>query len=301
MATFGNDFRVKKPQIFCCDLCDFISCNKKDFTRHVNTKKHIFNQMELNGTNFTSKKPQKGLKNPKPYQCNCGKQYKDKSGLWKHTQKCEVELSIKEPTDKDLIMMLIKENSELKNVMMKVLENGTNNTNTINHTNSHNKSFNLNFFLNETCKHAMNINDFVDSIKIQLSDLMELGEIGYVESMSKIIVKNLNALDETIRPIHCMDKKRETFYIKDENKWEKEGEDLKKLKNLIRKVSNKNIRILPQYREKFPDYNNSDSIHSDEHCKIIIEAMICDNGKDEKIIRNISKATIISKEFSLSS
>ena len=141
---------------------------------------------------------------------------------------------------------------------MSILENGTHNTNnnTTNntHTNSHNKAFNLNFFLNETCKNAMNITDFVDSIKLQLSDLMDLGELGYVEGISKIIVKNLNNLDETEGPIHCTDKKRETMYIKDENQWEKEGENKTRLKKAVNKIADKNIRLLPQFREKYPEY-----------------------------------------------
>jgi hypothetical protein len=124
---------------------------------------------------------------------------------------------------------------------------------------------------------------------------MELGELGYVASMSKIIAKNLNALDETIRPIHCTDTKREIFYIKDADKWEKEDDEMKKLRKLILKLSLKTYKLLPQYREKFPDYNSSTSTHSDEHCIIIMEAMTCDKLKDEKIIRNISKVTTISK------
>ena len=193
--------------------------------------------------------------------------------------------------------------TEVKQIIFELVKNGTNNefnynnnTININNTNSHNKAFNLNFFLNETCKNAMNITEFVDSIKLELSDLMELGEIGYVESMS-IITKKLNALDETVRPIHCTDKKRETFYIKDEDKWEKEDEDKKKLRKIILKISNKSLKLLPKYREKYPDYNNAESIYSDEHCKIVIEAVICDKMKDEKIIRNISKVTTISREF----
>ena len=134
-----------------------------------------------------------------------------------------------EIADKELIMMLIKDNSEFKTMMMKVLENGTMNHSHNNTTNSHNKSFNLNFFLNETCKDAMNIMDFVDSIKLQLSDLEGVGELGYVEGISKIIVKNLKELDVTQRPVHCTDKKRETMYIKDDDKWEKDEERLKLL------------------------------------------------------------------------
>jgi hypothetical protein len=184
---------------------------------------------------------------------------------------------------------------------MEIVKNGTNNTiNTTTHTNSHNKAFNLNFFLNETCKNAMNITDFVDSIKLQLSDLMEVGEIGYVEGISKIIVNNLNNLDETIRPIHCTDKKRETFYIKDENHWEKEDDEKKKIKKVIKNIANKNIRLLPQFREKYPEYNNSSSKISDKHDKMVIEAMggtgNDDIEKEEKIIKNISKATTISNK-----
>jgi hypothetical protein len=205
-------------------------------------------------------------------------------------------------TDKDdIIIMLLKQNTELikdqadiKQIIMELVKNGITN-NTTNNINSHNKAFNLNFFLNDTCKNAMNINEFLDSIQLELNDLMELGELGYVASMSKIIAKNLNALDETIRPIHCTDTKREIFYIKDDNKWEKEDIELKKLRKLILKLSLKPYKLLPQYREKFPDYNSSTSTHSDEHCIIIMEAMTCDKLKDEKIIRNISKVTTISK------
>jgi hypothetical protein len=249
------------------------------------------------------------------FTCDCGKTYGHDSSFYRHKKTCkkqpivseehdnqcvESEQPIKnsnDPSDKELIMLLIKENSELKNMIMKVLENGThtiNNTNTIT-TNSHNKAFNLNFFLNETCKNAMNITDFVDSIKLQLSDLMDVGELGYVEGISKIIVKNLNQLDETERPIHCTDKKRETFYIKDENKWEKEDEEMKKLRKVISKISDKNIRLLPYFRENFPDYDDYDSKRSDQYSKIVIEAMVCDKEKDEKIIKNISKATSINK------
>ena len=253
-------------------------------------------------------------KNCSEYVCIiCHKKYKDNSGLWRHKKKCKVpEENIEEddnmvsakvkvlnndPSDKELIMMLIKENSEMRNMMMKVIENGTHNTtnNTTTHTNSHNKAFNLNFFLNETCKNAMNITDFVDSIKLQLSDLMEVGELGYVEGISKIIVKNLNNLDETERPIHCTDKKRETFYIKDQGQWEKEDEERKKIKDTIKNIANKNIRLLPQFREKYPDYNNAYSKTSDKYEKIVIESMVTDKEKDEKIIKNISKATCINK------
>jgi hypothetical protein len=322
MATLGNKSCSKVAPKFICLICDYSTEKKSIFDKHLSSAKH------------------KILHNPtKSYLCECGKQYKHSSTLYAHKKICvkpnietekleDTELNYKEPdpSDKELMMILIKQNSDLikdqsnlikeqsnlikeqsdiKQIILELVKNGTNNmtnnNNTINNTNSHNKAFNLNFFLNETCKNAMNITEFVDSIKLELEDLMELGEIGYVASMSKIITKNLNALDETIRPIHCADKKREIFYVKDDDKWEKEDDDLKRLRKIIFRLSNKSYKLLTKYREKFPDYDDSTSIHSDEHCKIIIEAVTCDSAKDDKIIRNISKVTMISKDGSLSS
>jgi hypothetical protein len=207
----------------------------------------------------------------------------------------------------------MKENKEIKEMILEIFKNGiTNNTNNTNnnttnnttnnnttnntHTNSHNKAFNLNFFLNETCKNAMNITDFVDSIRLQLTDLIEVGELGYVEGISKIIVKNLNNLDETIRPVHCTDKKRETMYVKDDGEWSKEDDNKTRLKKAINKVADKNIRLLPQFREKYPEYRNASSKISDVHDKLVIEVMETDDNKKEKIIRNISKVTTIKDE-----
>ena len=231
--------------------------------------------------------------------------------MYAHKKKCSVEdnhlteecASKKpiEPSDKELIMMvvqqnaeLIKENSELKTMMMEVIKNGTHNT-----TNSHNKSFNLQFFLNETCKDAMNIMDFVESIKLQLSDLERVGELGYVEGISNIIVKNLKDLDVTQRPVHCTDKKRETMYIKDENKWEKD-EEQKKMHKMVRKVADKNARMLPKFKEAHPDCIKSASLYSDQYNKIIMESMggrgDNDFEKEEKIIKKVSKEVMVEKE-----
>jgi hypothetical protein len=289
----------KNDNMYCCELCNFKTCKLTDFNRHLNTNKHICNKNETNVNNTHE------LTN---YKCEiCEKEYNDRTGLWRHKKKCNKiekinnknEFTNDEPTDKQLIMMLIKENSDLKNLVIKVLENGTmNNSNNNNNTNtnSHNKAFNLNFFLNETCKNAMNITDFVDSIKLQLSDLMDVGELGYVEGISKIIVKNLNNLDETIRPIHCTDKKRETMYIKDEGEWTKEDEKKSNLKKVINKVADKNIRLLPAFREKYPEYKNAYSKISDKYDKLVIEVMETDEEKKEKIIKNISKVTTIAEK-----
>ena len=173
--------------------------------------------------------------------------------------------------------------------------NTTNNNNNNSHNNTTNNSFNLQFFLNETCKNAMNITDFANSIKLQLSDLISVGELGYVEGISNIIVKNLNALDITERPVHCTDKKRETIYIKDADKWEKDEDD-KKLKKFIKHIAFKNQKLFPQFKEKYPDFNDSDSKHSDQYSKIVIESLDDNNPeKEEKIIKKITKAITIDK------
>jgi hypothetical protein len=195
---------------------------------------------------------------------------------------------------------LRKGQTDIKEIILEIVKNGVTNTNmnnnNSNNTNSHNKAFNLNFFLNETCKNAMNITDFVDSIKLQLNDLIDVGEMGFVEGISKIIVKNLNNLDETIRPIHCTDKKRETYYVKDKDQWEKEDDNKTKLRKFVKSVANKNIRLLPQFREKYPEYKNSSSKISDTHDNLVIEVMTSDDNQDEKIIRNISKITTIKEK-----
>jgi hypothetical protein len=139
----------------------------------------------------------------------------------------------------------------------------------------------------------MNITDFVDSIKLQLSDFMSMGEVGFVEGISNIIVKNLNSLDETVRPIHCTDQKRETFYVKDEDKWEKEEDDRKKLKKMIPAIAYKNEKLMKTYKETYPDYNNPESNRSDQYSKIMVEAMDCKDESRCKIIKNISKVTTI--------
>jgi hypothetical protein len=317
MSIFSNQDYPKITPKYCCDICHFYTCNKKDYNRHIQTIKH----KSIVCQGFSMILPQKTPKNPKPFTCNCGKEYNDTSGLWRHNKKYECgkivpdnvatsnEVKLKNEnentnitnidnnnsTDKDLIMMLIKQNTEL----MQIVKNGTTN-HSHNTTNSHNKAFNLNFFLNETCKDAMNITDFVDSIKLQLSDLEKVGELGYVEGLSNIIVKKLNDLDETARPVHCTDKKRETIYIKDQGQWENDNNKTR-LKKAINVIAHKNIKLITQFREKYPECKKSESRISDKYNKMIIEAMggMGNNTveKEEKIIRNITKEVTIKKSF----
>jgi hypothetical protein len=325
MATTGNKIKQKISTKYYCEFCNYETIRKSNFETHILSNKHslatLGNKIKQNLSNV--------------FICDkCNKIYKDRTGLWKHKTKGHCDKNdciiyqpedenieckhVVEPIDKDLILLLIKENTDFKNMMieqqckmmehqskmmeqqnivLEIAKNGTHNTTTTT-TNSHNKSFNLQFFLNETCKDAMNITDFVDSLKLQLSDLERVGELGYIEGISSIIVKNLKEMDVTQRPVHCTDKKRETIYIKDEDKWEKD-EEKKKMHKLVRKVADKNARLLPKFKEKYPDYNKSASIVSDQFNKIIIESMgghgDNDYEKEEKIIKKVSKEIAIDK------
>jgi len=307
----SNENYAKLCSKFFCEKCQYYTSKKSSFVNHNNSLKH---QKSMFGNEKTAKLCS-------VFVCQtCNKTYKDNSGLWRHKKKCTKEELDNEDTGKsneiqemkEFMKYLMKENSEMKNMMleqqnimmtqntstqnmmMKVIENGTHNT-----TNSHNKSFNLQFFLNETCKDAMNIMDFVDSIKLQLSDLERVGELGYVEGISNIILKNLKELDVTQRPVHCTDKKRETMYIKDDDKWEKDEEKLT-LHKVVRRVTCKNQNLIPKFKELHPDYNKYHSKVSDQYNKIIVESMggSGDNDfeKEEKIIKNISKQVFIDKE-----
>ena len=303
----------KSPEIsihFFCEKCDYKCCKQSEFNKHILTNKHKNLQDPIQ--NPTSKI------SAKKYTCNCGKVYKHSSTLYAHRKNCNIIVtdSNAESFDKDqLILMLIKQNADLiketsgfktammenqnimmenQNTMLKVIENGTHNT-----TNSHNKSFNLQFFLNETCKDAMNIMDFVNSLKIELSDLENVGKVGYVNGVSSIIVKNLNLLDETKRPVHCTDTKREVMYVKDQNKWEKEDETKKNIKKLIKHVTYKNSKLLKEYKAKYPGCESIESKYSYTYDKLLVETYggkgDNDQEKENKIIRNIAKEVTIEK------
>ena len=279
---------------FQCKECDFECCKKSNYEKHVLTQKHK-NRTKLNILE------QKNAEKCQKFICKiCNKTYNARNSLWYHEQKCKITPEADEPSDKDLIMLLIKENADLKHLVLDVCQKIQPLNNTVNsHNVTNNKTFNLNVFLNETCKDAMNIMDFVDSLKIQLSDLENVGKLGFVDGISKIIMKNLNSLDETKRPVHCTDTKREIMYIKDEDKWEKENENKQKMRKVIKHVTHKNSKLLKEYKEKHPGCEKSSSKYSDQYDKLIIEAMggkgDNDVEKEDKIIRNIAKTVTIDK------
>jgi len=310
METLGNNLvaksGTKNTTKYNCEICDYTCCKKYNWEKHLATDKHKNATWEI-------KSGKKWQKSGNFYECdNCNRLYATNSGLWKHKHHCKPYESSESENENEnkneikksdelteFMKYLMKENFEMKNAMMDVIKNGTvQNSNNTTNTNSHNKSFNLQFFLNETCKDAMNITEFVDSIQLQLSDLERVGEIGYVEGISNIIVKNLKQLDVDKRPVHCTDKKRETMYVKDSDKWEKDEEN-SKIRKAIKKVASKNQRLIPRFKEEHPDCIKYHSKYSDQYNKLIVESMggSGDNDfeKEEKIIKNISKNVIVDK------
>jgi len=293
----------KSRKKYECKSCDYLTSNKYDYEKHIITIKHINKEKSIESCDLSIISEKKSQE--KKFTCeNCNKEYKDNSGLWRHKKKCNTEENCDIETEdnksyqevQEIMKYLMKENLEIKNIMLEAFKNGTHNTT---NNNSHNKTFNLNIFLNETCKNAMNITDFVDSLQLQISDLEKVGEVGYIEGISNIIIKKLNALDISERPIHCTDKKRETMYIRDEDKWEKEDDKHMKMHKMVRKVANKNINLISDFQKLHPDWKKSTSKYSDQINKIIIESMggKGDNEyeKEEKIIKRVAKEVFVDK------
>jgi hypothetical protein len=307
-----------------CIECDFKCFKQSDWDRHTSTTKHKNRTLLNNFTPFYAEKKQ-------IFMCDiCNKEYKVRNSLWYHKKKCNIShvtVSNDELFDKDkdkLILMLITQNTELiketsefknimleqqnmmmaqhtstQNMMMDVIKTGTHNT--TNNTNSHNKTFNLNFFLNETCKNALNIDEFVSSIKVSLDDLENTGRQGYVEGISNIILQKLQNLNHYDRPIHCADQKREILYIKNDNQWIKEGEEKPLLIKAIKTIANENIKQIKTWRDKNPDCTASDSKKNNLYLKIVSNSMngstVAESDKNiNKIISNVVKETIIPKE-----
>jgi hypothetical protein len=296
----------KNKTEFTCEFCDYTTSKKSNMQLHINTNKHKNNTLTTKNnenTTILAKTSKKIL------ECTfCQKNFNDRAGLWRHKKKCNIinvntqeHISeIEDMSDKEIIAMLIKENSDFKNLMMEIIKNGTHNTTNNNTNNSHNKTFNLNFFLNEQCKDALNMSEFLSSITIELSDLEHTGRAGFVEGLSNLLLKNLKALDQSKRPIHCSDLKRETLYIKDNNLWEKDDEDKMKLKTAIKDIAYENIKKIDAWTKKYPDCKDPTSRKNDQYLKIVYNSM-CGSTEEETeknlndIVRNIAKGVTIVK------
>ena len=302
---------LKSSISFCCEMCHYNTCRKSQYTRHVLTPKH---------KNASIGYIQTSENVPKKFMCECGKEYKHDSSYYKHKKMCniisnlKIEPEIPQPniivdsSNNNIIMELLKQNQEFKELIIeqnkhiielasKVGGNTTNNTTNNNNTNN----FNLQLFLNEQCKDAFNIDDFVNQIQLQLSDLDMIGRVGYTEGMSKIFIRNLKELDICKRPIHCSDLKRETLYVKDNDAWEKENGENVKIKQAVKGIENKNIKQLPRWRAENPTAEDTDTKKHMDYQHILIESMggstlEDDNKKHNKIIRNVAKEVVINKE-----
>jgi hypothetical protein len=316
---------VQKSSIkYNCEKCNYNTSRYSQYQRHLDTSKHknsdISTVCQQISTNFN--------KESSEYKCDCGKIYKERTGLWRHKKMCDYSnidtnnnnnISddnniISQVTDVKYLTSLVlevmksntelqKQNNDLQNKILDICKTGNNGTtnNIINNTisNSNNKTFNLQVFLNETCKDAMNISEFIESIKLQVSDLENVGRVGYIEGISNIIIKNLQALEVEKRPVHCTDQKREVMYVKEDNIWEKEDESNKRLRKLVRAIAHKNICMLKAFRDKYPDCEQYDSKKGSQYNKLVIEAMggkgDNDYEKNTKIIKKIAKAVGIDK------
>ena len=317
-----NKKPLKNPKKYVCGSCNFSSSNKKDYNRHIQTRKH---KEEINGNEGKIKIPL----------CeNCNKTFKTESGLWKHKKNCKAILKneLREPEKvveggvpdiskmitPDMIMTLLTQNQELmmsnnefkeliveqqqemtklQGQLLEVAKEGkTINTNCNN--NSNNK-FNLNFFLNEQCKNAMNIKDFVNNMVLTVEDLKNTGDLGYIDGITKIFTDKLKAIDTYDRPMHCTDLKRETLYIKQNNEWDKDT-DKEKMKIAIEVVANKNLNNLGNWKEENPGHEVMDSREDQEFVKIMTNSlggMGTDREKNkQRIMKNVMKEVTVDRE-----
>jgi len=317
---------------YTCEFCNYNTCRLSQYNRHITTSKHLI----LTQTNETE--PNSSKTN---YTCDCGKQYMHASSLWNHKQKCthnnpQIEESKLFQDDiplpnipTNLIFELIKQNQEFKQLLVDqnkivaeqnkqlyekheenidlqkqllgVVKDGKTINNTIN-SNSNNKTFNLQFFLNETCKDAMNMKDFIKSLELSLPELEKMGEVGFAEGMSRVFVNRLNNMDITKRPIHCSDLKREIIHIKDDNKWERDNANLDRLRKIIKQLTHKNILRVDDWKKANPGCTEYNSRKNDQYLKLNMEVIGPVDQAEEKrdfgkIIRRVAENTAIDKKY----
>ena len=315
MIIIGTMDNVQNMKKFICEKCNYNTSRESQWNRHILTIKHKLDNITPPADNLEKVV----VKNN--FICVCGKVYSYVNGLYKHKKKCYMYNNIpcntqptNKMTDKEIIMMLIKDNNEFKNnlfaslqenqkYMMDIIKNGTQNNNTINNNNNcgnTNKTFNLQVFLNETCKDAINMSDFVDQLQVSISDLETTGKIGYAEGISKVFIKKLDEMNYTDRPIHCSDSKREILYIKENNLWSKDDEQKTNLTRAIKNIANKNIKQISEWQKQHPDFLNPNSKESDKYMKIVLNSMsgstVEESDKNyEKIARNVIKKVVIEK------
>jgi len=309
---------------FYCEPCDYHTSNKHDYSKHLSTTKHI-NTTESNHKIATNRN----------YMCNCGKSYPHRASLYNHKKKCtnleinyndsNININIDDDTPSEniiispiprtilskyeqhendinqltqLVIEVVKNNGELQKQMFDMCKNIQSTIISNSNCNNTTNNFNLQVFLNEHCKDAMNIGEFIDSFDLQISDLENVGRVGYIEGMSNIIINKIKELDVSRRPIHCSDLKREIIYIKDADVWEREDANNTKFRKVIGKVMRKNIGMLSGWRDKYPDCMDIESEYNDIYMKLTKEAMGPDDTIDSenKIMKKIYKHLVIDKK-----
>jgi hypothetical protein len=309
-------------QLFVCEKCKFQCPKKSNYILHIRTKKH----QRLVSENNSSK----------IYWCDkCAKQYKTSSGLWKHQPNCQGFIPEETPKPKtketsnpketiqpndataemlNMIYDLVKQNQEINEILVKQTEQILEYTNRPviiqqNIQNNTTNNFSLNVFLQEKCKGAINMSDFVNNLHIGMGDLEMVGKIGYVEGISRIIMNELSSLDVYRRPIHCTDTKRETIYIKDRDKWTRDTEHKEHTKKVIEKVASKNLSKIPEWRRQHPAADIMDSKDHELNMQIMIQSLggLGGTSKEkternhDKIIKLLSKEICVNKELLLES
>ena len=274
---------VKSANLFYCEKCDYKSCRKNDFNKHLQSKKH-------NAQNGSKMLMENSL-----YICNCNKKYKHIQSFNRHKKKCEGEkkeentiiLSDNKDDMKDLVFKLINENQELRKTITEMIPKMGNNNNNLK------QKFNINVFLNEKCKDALSMDEFIDKIEISMKNLLTTKEKGQTQGISNIIMENMNKLSLYERPLHCTDKKRETLYVKN-NEWEKD-ENKEHINKALKKVEKKQLKNIQLWLDAHPNYMNC-SNQQDEFAELLRECGKSIDDNREKIIKNLCNQVYLDKE-----
>jgi len=305
---------------FYCELCIFETDKKGNWNSHLMTQKHL--KLHMQPTDSET---------PKIHKSICGVFYKHMSSLCKHRKKCDkcsqmssndigsehdttqllsLNDAVSPPITSELIMEFMKQSKDMQNVLIEQNRELQNTivelskkqavTNIQNNNITNNNNFNLNLFLNEQCKDAISITDFIESIKLTVADLEATGRLGYVPGISRIFINKLKELDVYTRPLHCTDLKRETVYIKDKDTWEKETNEKIGLRNIVKRIARKNLQQLPAWQAQNPDFVTLDTPENNDFLKISLNSLgSCDPDNEEKdmnkIMRNVLKEVVIDK------
>ena len=319
----------KNAEKLICELCDFKCFKRSNYAAHLLTRKHI---AEQNGAKNAEKlrknatAQQTGKNNIGHEICQngvgilytcifCDKVYKHKRNLTRHAPQCSEKNknTYKPEISTELVLQILKDNNNFKELLIDqnktiielvnnthIVNNNNNNNNNNNvNNNNNNKTFNLQLFLNETCKEAMNLSDFVNSIKQQFSDLEYIENYGFINGISKIFIKNLNSLKQELRPIHCTDEKRKIIYVKDNDIWEKEDDNHTSVRRAIKTVAKGAFMLMQEFKKEYTDWDRHDSRNNTRYHNLMLE-VLGGSGKEDadnetKIITNISKEIKIKK------